>query len=60
MSGYLELVEYICLVISIGNFIAIGFTLKKRNKYLKQCILLIIWELSLYQILSLDGRLVCG
>ena len=35
MSGYLELVEYICLVISIGNFIAIGFTLKKKKQIFK-------------------------
>lgn len=35
MIGYLELVEYICLVISIGNFIAIGFALKKKKQIFK-------------------------
>ncbi len=35
MIGYLELAEYICLVISIDNFIAIGFALKKKKQIFK-------------------------
>lgn len=35
MIGYLELVENICLVISIGNFIAIGFASKKKKQIFK-------------------------
>jgi len=35
MIRYLELIEYICLVISISNFIAIGLTLKKKKQIFK-------------------------
>lgn len=35
MIEYLELAEYICLVISMGNFIAIGFALKKKKQIFK-------------------------
>lgn len=32
MTRYLELVECICLAISIGNFIAVGFALKEKRQ----------------------------
>lgn len=35
MIRYLELIEYICLVISISNFIAIGLVLKKKKQIFK-------------------------
>ncbi|MCI6066529.1 MAG: hypothetical protein SOR88_02570 [Roseburia inulinivorans] len=35
MVRYLEMVVYICLAISICNFIAIGFALKKKRPILK-------------------------
>lgn len=35
MVRYLEMVEYICLAISICNFIAIGFALKKKRPIFK-------------------------
>ncbi len=35
MVRYLEMVMYICLAISICNFIAIGFTLKKKRPIFK-------------------------
>ena len=36
MVRYLEMVVYICLAISICNFIAIGFALKKKgDQFLK-------------------------
>lgn len=35
MVRYLELIEYICLVISISNFVAIGLALKKKKQIFK-------------------------
>lgn len=35
MIRYFELIELICLVISIGNFITIGFALKKKRQIFK-------------------------
>lgn len=35
MVRYLEMVEYICLAISICNFIAIGFALRKKRPIFK-------------------------
>lgn len=32
---YLELIEFICLIMSIGNFIAIGFAWKKKRQIFK-------------------------
>lgn len=35
MVRYLEMIVYICLAISICNFIAIGVALRKKDQFLK-------------------------